>query len=35
MLTTETMIADLPKKDDHSHAAPGMGGMGGMGGMDY
>ncbi len=36
MLTTETMIADLPKKDDHSHGAPGgmrMGGMGGMGGM--
>jgi chaperonin GroEL len=30
MLTTETMIADLPKKDD----APAMGGgMGGMGGM--
>ena len=34
MLTTETMIADLPKKDDgHAHGAPGMGGMGGMGGM--
>ena len=33
MLTTETMIADLPKKDDHAHAAPGMGGLGGLGGM--
>jgi len=33
MLTTETMIADLPKKDEpHAHGAPGMG-MGGMGGM--
>jgi chaperonin GroEL len=35
MLTTETMIADAPKKDDKSAGgAPGMGGMGGMGGMD-
>lgn len=35
MLTTETMIADLPKKEEaHAHGgAPGMGGMGGMGGM--
>ena len=34
MLTTETMIAELPKKDEgHGHGAPGMGGMGGMGGM--
>ena len=35
MLTTETMIADLPKKDEPMGmpAAPGMGGMGGMGGM--
>lgn len=33
MLTTETMIADLPKKEEaHAHGAPGMG-MGGMGGM--
>ncbi len=36
MLTTETMIADAPKKDDGG-GAPGMGGgmpgMGGMGGM--
>lgn len=36
MLTTETMIAEAPKKDDAAPAggAPGMGGMGGMGGMD-
>ncbi len=36
MLTTETMIADAPKKDDGGGAPgmpPGMGGMGGMGGM--
>jgi chaperonin GroEL len=32
MLTTETMIADLPKADD-APAMPPMGGMGGMGGM--
>ncbi len=32
MLTTETMIADLPKKDEPSMPA-GMGGMGGMPGM--
>ncbi len=31
MLTTETMIADLPKKDDAGAGMPG--GMGGMGGM--
>jgi chaperonin GroEL len=31
MLTTETMIADLPKKDDGGMMPPG--GMGGMGGM--
>ncbi len=30
MLTTETMIADLPKEEG---SAPAMGGMGGMGGM--
>lgn len=35
MLTTETMIAEAPKKESASAgAAPGMGGMGGMGGMD-
>jgi chaperonin GroEL len=34
LITTEAMIADVPKKDSgHSHAAPG--GMGGMGGMDF
>jgi len=35
MLTTETMIADAPKKDEgHAHGGgAGMGGMGGMGGM--
>ncbi len=35
ILTTEAMIAELPKKDDHGHAGGGgdMGGMGGMGGM--
>lgn len=32
MVTTECLIADLPKKEEHSHA--GAGGMGGMGGMD-
>jgi len=35
MLTTETMIAEAPKKESAAPAgAPGMGGMGGMGGMD-
>lgn len=35
MLTTETMIAEAPKKETAAAAgAPGMGGMGGMGGMD-
>lgn len=37
MLTTECMVAELPKKDDGADAAAGgmsgMGGMGGMGGM--
>ena len=33
MLTTETMIADLPSKDGGGPAMPPMGGMGGMGGM--
>ena len=35
MLTTETMIADAPKKDNGGGmgGAPGMGDMGGMGGM--
>jgi chaperonin GroEL len=35
MLTTETMIAEAPKKEDKSAmGAPGAGSMGGMGGMD-
>ena len=33
MLTTETMIADLPKEDTPSMPGGGGGGMGGMGGM--
>ncbi|MFP4647578.1 MAG: chaperonin GroEL [Halorhodospira sp.] len=34
MLTTEAMVADLPKKEDDSGGGAGdMGGMGGMGGM--
>ncbi len=35
MITTEAMVADLPKKDDGPAMPPGadMGGMGGMGGM--
>ncbi len=32
LLTTEVMIAEAPKDDDHGHPMPG--GMGGMGGMD-
>src|SRR6476659_8204150 len=34
LLTTEVMIAEAPKEEEHSHGgAPG--GMGGMGGMDF
>ncbi len=33
MLTTETMIADLPKSDAPAGMPGGLGGMGGMGGM--
>nr|WP_172606863.1 chaperonin GroEL [Legionella feeleii] len=33
MLTTECMVADLPKKDEGMAGAGDMGGMGGMGGM--
>jgi chaperonin GroEL len=33
LLTTEVMVAEAPKDDEHSHAG-GPGGMGGMGGMD-
>ena len=36
LITTEAMIADVPKKDaGHSHGGGGGGGMGGMGGMDF
>ena len=34
MLTTETLIAERPKKESGAAGMPG-GGMGGMGGMDY
>ncbi len=35
-ITTEAMIAELPKKDDgHGHGGGQGGGMGGMGGMDF
>jgi chaperonin GroEL len=33
LLTTEVMIAEAPKDDEHGHGMP-PGGMGGMGGMD-
>jgi chaperonin GroEL len=33
MITTEAMVADLPKDDAPMGGAPDMGGMGGMGGM--
>ena len=35
LLTTEVMVAEAPKDEDHAHGG-GMsgGGMGGMGGMD-
>jgi len=34
LITTEAMVAELPKKDDAPMMPPG-GGMGGMGGMDF
>lgn len=34
MLTTETTIAEAPKKDKEGGGAPRGGGMGGMGGME-
>jgi chaperonin GroEL len=34
LITTEAMIAEVPKKESHSHG-PAGGGMGGMGGMDF
>jgi chaperonin GroEL len=33
LVTTEAMVAEMPKKDSGAPAMPG--GMGGMGGMDY
>jgi len=30
ILTTECLVADVPKEDDHNHGAPQMGGMPGM-----
>jgi chaperonin GroEL len=33
LLTTEVMVAETPKEDDHKHGMPDMGDMGGMGGM--
>ncbi len=33
MITTEAMVADLPKEEAHGHGGGDMGGMGGMGGM--
>lgn len=33
MITTECMVAELPKKEEHNHGPAGMGGMGGMDGM--
>ncbi|GAB2553001.1 chaperonin GroEL [Rhodanobacter koreensis] len=37
LITSEALVAELPKKDEgHSHGGGGMGGgMGGMGGMDF
>jgi chaperonin GroEL len=34
LITTEAMVADLPKRESAGGGMPG-GGMGGMGGMDY
>ncbi len=31
LLTTEVMVAESPKDDDHKHPMPDMGGMGDMG----
>ena len=37
LVTTEAMVAELPKKESAAPAMPGgdMGGMGGMGGMGF
>ncbi|MBK7251012.1 MAG: chaperonin GroEL [Gammaproteobacteria bacterium] len=34
LLTTEVMVAEAPKEEEHSHGGMPGGGMGGMGGMD-
>jgi chaperonin GroEL len=34
LITTEAMVAEVPKKNQGAPAMPG-GGMGGMGGMDF
>jgi chaperonin GroEL len=33
LITTECMIAEMPKEEKEAPAMPDMGGMGGMGGM--
>ena len=33
LLTTEVMVAEAPKEEEHKHGMPDMGDMGGMGGM--
>ena len=35
LVTTEAMVAELPKKDEAPMGGGGGGGMGGMGGMDF
>ncbi len=35
LITTEAMVAELPKKESAMPPMPGGGGMGGMGGMDF
>jgi chaperonin GroEL len=35
LITTEAMVAELPKKNSGGAGMPGGGGMGGMGGMDF
>jgi chaperonin GroEL len=35
LITTEAMVAEVPKKESPAMPGAGMGGMGGMGGMDY
>jgi chaperonin GroEL len=35
LITTEAMVAELPKKNSGAGGMPGGGGMGGMGGMDF